>query len=180
MAKTDFLQPVTAEVYRDYLVEKIAFKPKELKIQVADDCLPMLEKFDLEWVVMELVGNCSEKGPETVTVDMVLKSVPSGKVRMEVGDDVVYEPEQLEKILANITTGRAVRMNKGVLRAKENADFTGIGISSCKKIVEFWGGNMWHESTATGGIRVIAEWDREQFFKTRKAPSQFIEWLAER
>ena len=139
------------EVFRDGLYgeleEGLSYSGGEIEIDDPQSILVHDRNFCP--VVTELVSNCLNKRATRVTV-----KIEWGRIVVE--DDVIHTPEELEKILANIISGKP----KTTKEPDPEAGYPlgGVGIISSRRNLARYEGSLSYEVTEDGRIRAVASW----------------------
>jgi hypothetical protein len=122
------------------------------RIRIHDSHRVLVKQTSLCSVVLELVTNCLEQGAVRVEVD-----IEPGRVSVE--DDISHSQDELEGILANITSARP-RSTKG-----PDPDLGGSGggggIFSVRRMLDKHEGCLAYETIDDGRIRAVASWPTE-------------------
>lgn len=139
------------EVFRDELYGQLekGLSCSGGNIQIEDPSAVLVHDRNFCPVVTELVNNCLNKGAERVKV-----LVEWGRIVVE--DDVVHTPNELEAILANVTSERP-RTTKEV-DLELSYPLGGVGIISIRSDLAKYGGVLNYEVVEGRRIKTIATW----------------------
>lgn len=132
------------ELVRDR-VRRLArlFRQVRLQVEIPDD-LPLVDGdySQLDQVVTNLLENASRYAPRGSTVRVSAEALPAGRVTVRVADEGIGVPEQeRERVFEPFRTGEG--------------GSSGIGLATCRAIVEAHGGTVAVTRTPGGGATFV-------------------------
>lgn len=132
----------------------------KLTAEMGEGCERLPNNPLFEYVVNEIVSNCAEKDAHGIEIGIHTSYDPNHDLfRLIVEDNITYSQEQLELLLANLAGDEIKRTGKIPSRTGSGQ----LGVYSCRKILERWGGTLSYEPNINNGITAVAQW-RGRYF----------------
>jgi len=123
----------------------------ELEIEIPDEAIYVMADRDrLIQVVINLLSNAAKFCDPTQGKVTVLLNAHSGKARVAVADNGPgIQPDEQERIFGKFHQLKGPR--------DEKPKGSGLGLTICRRIINYHGGNIWVESTPESGANFIFE-----------------------
>lgn len=110
----------------------------------------------------ELIDNCADKTPDTEVAALLTYDQDSHTYALQISDSETYEPEILDKIIANLNQPEPYT----ILELKQGAaaeNVGNMGIRTARKFFRAIGGELTYEKSWLNGIIAKATWTESGF-----------------